>query len=79
MCPESAKALEKINISTSCAELLSAVKTFRRGRSAGIWAMYENEAASAVSMIGKTFDTIAQHWALSALRLDNEPESKEGF
>ena len=79
MCPESAKALEKINISTSCAELHSAVMSFRRGRSAGIWAMYENEAANAVSLIGKTFDTLAQHWALSALRLDDEPVGKEGF
>ena len=41
--------------------------------------MYENEAANAVSLIGKTFDTLAQHWALSALRLDDEPVGKEGF
>ena len=41
--------------------------------------MYENESATAESMIGKTFDTTAQQWALVALRLTNEPDSKEGF
>ena len=79
ICPESAAALDKINISSSCGDLHACIRSFKRGRSAGVWAMYENESATAESMIGKTFDTIAQHWALTALRLTNEPVSKEGF
>ena len=41
--------------------------------------MYGNEAASAEAMIGATFDAPALHWALTALRLTNEPFGKEGF
>ena len=79
ICPESAKALEKINISSSCGDLHAAIGSFKKARNQGVWAMYEKEAEHTEAVIGHTLETTSLQWCLSALRLSDEPLSKEGF
>ena len=78
-CPESAKALEKINISSSCSDLHAAIGSFKKGRAQGVWAMYEKEAEHTEAVIGVTLEATSLQWCLSALRLADEPFWKEGF
>ena len=79
ICPESYAALGRVNISSSCGDLHAAIGSFKGRRAQGIWAMYEKGAACTEAMIGATLETTGQQWCLAALRLADEPISKEGF